>query len=123
MDLYANTIIKPDGLTFQQIEGHPEEATLIHEIKQLAIDKLGFFLEPCDLFSELARRGNAGGKNNFILGDLAKVLTHIEQSTMGSDSEEDFGNLFSDLDLLITYETRKNINNVVERIYFMLSST
>ena len=99
MDLYANTILKPDGLTFQQIEGHPEEALLMQEIKQLAIDKLGFFLEPSDLFSELAQRGNAGGKNNFILGDLAKVLTHIEQSTMGSESEEDFGDLFSDLDL------------------------
>jgi type I restriction enzyme M protein len=99
MDLYANTILQPDGLTFQEVIGHPDEALLMQEIKQLAIDKLGFFLEPADLFSELARRGNAGGKNNFILGDLAKVLTHIEQSTMGSESEEDFGNLFSDLDL------------------------
>ncbi|SEB02427.1 type I restriction enzyme M protein [Flavobacterium gillisiae] len=99
MDLYANQILQPDGLTFQEIEGHAEEALLMQEIKQLAIDKLGFFLEPSELFSELARRGNAGGKNNFILGDLAKVLTHIEQSTMGYESEEDFGNLFSDLDL------------------------
>ena len=99
MDLYANTILKPDGLTFQDVEGHPDEALLMQEIKQLAIDKLGFFLEPSELFSELAKRGNAGGKNNFILGDLAKVLTHIEQSTMGFESEEDFGNLFSDLDL------------------------
>jgi type I restriction enzyme M protein len=112
MDLYANTILKPDGLTFQEIEGHADEALLMQEIKQLAIDKLGFFLEPSELFSELARRGNAGGKNNFIIGDLAKVLTHIEQSTMGSESEEDFGNLFSDLDLtshkLGKSETDKN---------------
>lgn len=99
MDLYANEILKPDGLTFQEVEGHADEALLMQELKSLAIDKLGFFLEPSELFSELARRGNAGGKNNFILGDLAKVLTHIEQSTMGSESEEDFGNLFSDLDL------------------------
>ncbi|KGO93187.1 type I restriction-modification system subunit M [Flavobacterium subsaxonicum] len=99
MDLYANTILKPDGLTFQQIEGHAEEEALLEEIKQLALDKLGYFLLPSELFSELARRGNTGGKNNFILGDLAKVLLHIEQSTMGSESEEDFGNLFSDLDL------------------------
>ncbi len=99
MDLYANHILQPDGLTFAEIEGHADEALLMQEVKQLAIDKLGFFLEPSELFSELARRGNAGGKNNFILGDLAKVLTHIEQSTMGSESEEDFGNLFSDLDL------------------------
>jgi len=49
--------------------------------------------------SELARRGNAEGKSKFILDDLAKVLTSIEQSTMGSESEEDFGNLFEDLDL------------------------
>lgn len=99
MDLYANTILQPDGLTFQDIEGHSEEAAILEEIKQLALDKLGYFLLPSELFSELARRGNAGGKNNFILGDLSKVLTHIEQSTMGSESEEDFGNLFSDLDL------------------------
>lgn len=99
MNLYANEILKPDALTFQEIEGHPNEALLMQELKSLAIDKLGFFLEPSELFSELARRGNAGGKNNFILGDLAKVLTHIEQSTMGTESEEDFGNLFSDLDL------------------------
>jgi type I restriction enzyme M protein len=41
MDLYANTILKPDGLTFQVI-GHADEALLMQEIKQLAIDKLGF---------------------------------------------------------------------------------
>lgn len=112
MDLYANEILKPDGLTFQEILGHPDEAVLFQEIKLLAIDKLGFFLEPSELFSELAKRGNSGGKNNFILGDLAKVLTHIEQSTMGTESEEDFGNLFSDLDLtshkLGKSETDKN---------------
>ncbi|MBF4515580.1 type I restriction-modification system subunit M [Flavobacterium sp. ANB] len=99
MDLYANKSLKPDGLTYQEIEAHPNEAILMQELKPMAIEALGFFLEPSELFSELARRGNAGGKNNFILGDLAKVLTHIEQSTMGSESEEDFGNLFSDLDL------------------------
>ena len=84
MDLYANQILQPDGLTFGDIIGHADEALLMQEVKQLAIDKLGFFLEPSELFSELAKRGNAGGKNNFILGDLAKVLTHIEQITMGS---------------------------------------
>jgi type I restriction enzyme M protein len=32
----------------------------------------------------------ADGKSKFILHDLTKVLTHIEQSTMGTDSEEEF---------------------------------
>ena len=112
MELYANEILAPDGLTFHEIEKHAEKDLLMQEVKQLAIDKLGFFLEPGELFSELAKRGNSGGKNNFILGDLAKILSHIEQSTMGTESEEDFVNLFSDLDLtshkLGKSETDKN---------------
>lgn len=99
MDLYANEILQPDNLTFNELEGHQQVADYMEAVKDAALDKLGFFLKPSELFSEIARRGNAGGKNNFILGDLAKVLTNIEQSTMGSDSEEDFGNLFADLDL------------------------
>jgi type I restriction enzyme M protein len=99
MEMYANTILKPDGLSFHELEGHKQEAEYMEAVKDAALDKLGYFLKPSELFSELARRGNAGGKNNFILGDLGKVLTNIEQSTMGSESEEDFGNLFADLDL------------------------
>lgn len=99
MELYGDEILAPDNLTFRDIEGHAQEEALLEEVKHAALDKLGYFLLPSELFSELARRGNAGGKNQFILGDLAKVLTHIEQSTMGSESEEDFGNLFEDLDL------------------------
>lgn len=99
MDLYANEILKPDGITFSEVEGHKQEAELIEALRDAALDKLGYFLKPSELFSEMARRGNAGGKNNFILGDLTKVLTGIEQSTMGSESEEEFGNLFEDLDL------------------------
>jgi type I restriction enzyme M protein len=99
MELYANEVLKPDGLTYDQVLGHKDEALLLNEIKALALDKLGYFLEPSELFSEMARRGNADGKAKFILNDLDAVLTHIEQSTMGTDSEDDFGNLFEDLDL------------------------
>jgi len=51
----------------------------------------------------VAKRGNAvdepetGETNsNFILGDLAKILSNIEQSTMGTDSQDDFDNLFEE---------------------------
>lgn len=99
MELYANEILAPDKLTFSQLNNHAQEAEYMAAVKDAALDKLGYFLEPSELFSELARRGNAGGKSQFILGDLAKVLSHIEQSTMGTESEDDFGNLFEDLDL------------------------
>ena len=99
MSLHANNILKPDGLTYSQVIGHESEALLLEEIKLDALDALGYFLKPSELFSELAKRGNSGGTNKFILEDLQKVLTNIEQSTMGSESEDDFGNLFEDLDL------------------------
>jgi type I restriction enzyme M protein len=63
--------------------------------------KLGYFLKPKELFSELARRGNADTEqeSNYIIEDLQAVMNHIEQSTMGTESEEDFDALFEDLDL------------------------
>ncbi len=99
MELHANKILAPDKLKYHEVIGHPMEKELIHEIKLDALDALGYFLKPTELFSELAKRGNGGGVNKFILDDLQKVLTNIEQSTLGSESEEDFGNLFEDLDL------------------------
>ena len=120
MELYGNKILKPDGLTFAEVEGHEQEGELLVAIKDATLDKLGYFLKPSELFSELARRGNSGGKHQFILGDLAKVLTHIEQSTMGSESEEDFGNLFEDLDLTSS-KLGKSENDKNELIVKVLS--
>ena len=120
MELYGNKILKPDGLTFDQVEGHEQETVLLDALRDAALDKLGYFLAPSELFSELARRGNAGGKHQFILGDLAKVLTHIEQSTMGSESEEDFGDLFSDLDLT-SHKLGRSENDKNELIVKVLS--
>ncbi len=100
MDLYANEILEPDGLTYDSIdEDSSTGQAYLDAIKAEALEALGYFLKPSELFSQLAKRGNAEGKSKFILEDLAKVLVNIEQSTMGSESEEEFGNLFEDLDL------------------------
>jgi type I restriction enzyme M protein len=72
------------------------------------LEKLGYFLRPEELFTEVAKRGMGNNedidlfdesKTNFILEDLQKILTNIQLSTMGTDSEEDFDNLFEDMDL------------------------
>jgi type I restriction enzyme M protein len=96
---YANSILKPDNLRYEDLVRPKEKRLYLKEVKEAALDALGYFLEPGELFSEMARRGNAEGKSKFILDDLTRVLTHIEQSTMGTESEEEFGNLFEDLDL------------------------
>ncbi|SOE24001.1 type I restriction system adenine methylase (hsdM) [Spirosomataceae bacterium TFI 002] len=99
MEFYANEILAPDSLAYHELKGHAQELEYLVAVKEAALEKLGYFLKPDELFSILAKRGNAGGKEEFILDDLGKVLRSIEQSTMGTASEEDFGNLFEDLDL------------------------
>jgi type I restriction enzyme M protein len=110
MHLYANEILKEDGVKYQDIkEDSKEGGAYLAAIREEALIKLGYFLKPSELFSEIAKRGNADAeddealvKSNFILEDLAKILNSIEQSTMGTDSEDEFDNLFEDLDLTST---------------------
>jgi len=100
MHTYADKILKPDGIKYEDIkEDSKDGKAYLKAIKEEALDSLGYFLKPSELFSELARRGNGNGKSKFILDDLTKVLNSIAQSTMGTDSEEDFDHLFEDLDL------------------------
>ena len=102
---YADSILKQDGLKYQEIKEDTEKGKqYIEAIKEESLATLGYFLRPSELFSEVAKRGNSDkeGENNFILEDLAKILTSIEQSTMGTASEDDFDNLFEDLDLTST---------------------
>jgi len=116
--MYANEILKPDGIKYKEIKENSENARLsdgqgqkyIEAIKETALEKLGYFLKPSELFSEVAKRGNgngdkenkslpAGQAGNFILEDLQRILNNIQLSTMGTESEEDFDNLFEDMDL------------------------
>jgi len=96
--LYANQLLESEEITDYKRIVDPE---IIEAIKEESLQKLGYFLLPKELFSEIARKGNAKteSESNFILEDLQAIMNHIEQSTMGTDSEDDFNALFEDLDL------------------------
>lgn len=99
MEIFANSILEHDNIQFRNIEENTKKGQeYIEAIKEEALENLGYFLKPSELFSEIAKRGNSGS-NNFILEDLQKILTNIQLSTMGTQSEEDFEDLFSDMDL------------------------
>lgn len=99
MEIFANSILKEDKIQFREIkEDTAEGLAYIDAIKEEALETLGYFLKPSELFSEIAKRGNSD-TNTFILEDLQKILTNIQLSTMGTQSEEDFDNLFEDMDL------------------------
>jgi len=97
MDLYADELLKEDGIKFDAIDENTDEGKeYLEAIKEETIDHLGYFLKPNELFHVLAQKGENG---EFILEDLSEVLNHIEQSTMGTAAEDDFNGLFDDLDL------------------------
>lgn len=135
MEIFANDILKQDKLKFRNLTGSDENTLeIIEAVKDEALDKLGYFLKPDELFSEVAKRGNSDveGISNFILEDLQKILTNIQLSTMGTESEEDFDNLFEDMDLNSTKlgkspEARNEIISKVlshlDKIDFKLENT
>jgi type I restriction enzyme M protein len=97
--LFADDILKHDGVTFAELdEAKAEHREMLEAIEKEAVDRLGYFLKPAELFHRVAEKG-ARKEDNFILEDLAAILKQIESSTMGHDSEEDFEGLFEDLDL------------------------
>ena len=90
MEIYANSILKQDNIQFRDIkEDTAEGQEYINAIREEALETLGYFLKPSELFSEIAKRGNSD-TNTFILEDLQKILINIQLSTMGTQSEEDF---------------------------------
>jgi len=109
MEIFANEILKQDKIKFREITLKTDDAKeFIAAIKEEALEKLGYFLKPEELFTEVAQRGMGENeeldqfdesKTNFILEDLQKILINIQLSTMGTDSEEDFDNLFENMDL------------------------
>jgi len=116
MDIYANKVLKVDGIKFDAINENTDEGKeYLEAIQDEAIEYLGYFLKPSELFHVLAEKGKSG---EFILEALSDVLNHIEQSTMGTASEDDFNGLFDDLDLTSNKlgKTEKAKNELISKI-------
>lgn len=102
MLLKANEELAGDNLTYLELDENTEDGkAILSAVKDATVESLGYFLKPSELFSEIAKKGQSGeeGESNFILQDLSDILRNIERTTMGTESEEDFDNLFADLDL------------------------
>ena len=96
MHIYADDILQQDGIVYDSLNEDTENHRVILEaVREASIEELGYFLKPSQLFSKIANRD----EKQFILEDLGSIFNSIQRSTMGTESEEDFDNLFEDLDL------------------------
>jgi type I restriction enzyme M protein len=121
MEIYANDILKEDKINYLDIsEATKQGQEYLEAIKEESLEKLGYFLKPSELFKQVAKRGNGNGKeqSNFIIEDIQKILINIQNSTMGTDSEEDFDHLFEDMDLNSTKlgKTAEQRNEVIAKV-------
>ncbi|WP_178861267.1 type I restriction-modification system subunit M [Thiomicrorhabdus cannonii] len=120
--LYADSLLAEDGLSYADIdENSADGKEIVTAVSEEAIEKLGYSLKPSELFSAIAKKGaskEGEASDNFILADLQNILNNIEQSTMGTESEDDFNKLFEDLDLNSTKlgKTEKQKNELVAKI-------
>jgi len=124
MHLYANSLLSEDHMLYTDIEERSANGKeYLEAVREEALAKLGYFLKPSELFTFIAKKGNSlEGGDTFILEDLTTILKNIEQSTMGTESEDDFGNLFEDLDLTSTKlgKTDAQRNTIISKVLFHL---
>jgi len=121
MEIYANGILKEDKIQYLDINEDTDTGReYIEAIKEESLERLGYFLKPSELFKQVATRGNGNEKNvsNFIIEDIQKILINIQNSTMGTNSEEDFDHLFEDMDLNSTKlgNTAEQRNEVIAKV-------
>lgn len=132
MEKYANDILAPDKLKYTDLN-EDMQPEFLEAVRDASIETLGFFLKPSDLFRSLAAKGNARksqqdnddeSEETFILEDLERILRNIEKSTMGSESEDDFDDLFYDIDLNSNKigRTVKDRNAVIVKIITALNA-
>lgn len=127
MKLYADEILHPDGITYDEITPKTKDRdAYLKAVRDLSVEHLGYFLEPEELFKNIVPTGEEaeGADAPFILDKLTKVLNHISDSTRGTESEDDFANLFEDLDLTSSKlgKGEKDKNNLVVKVLRKLAT-
>jgi type I restriction enzyme M protein len=127
---FADEQLKQDKLQYSDLKEGEDDA-FITALEDACLDELGYFLKPSELFHYIATKGsnqndsnNEGASHNFILGDLTKILKNIEQSTLGTESEDEFANLFEDLDLTSSKlgKTEKEKNDLISKVLVHLDA-
>ena len=72
MNSYADKLLEQDGIKYDSIdENTPNGKEYLEAIKEEALGKLGYYLKPSELFTNIAAKGNSlEGGDTFILEDL-----------------------------------------------------
>src|SRR5699024_4621873 len=101
----VGNLLSEDDISFSEAW---EDEELKDALSEELITRIGYVIEPEYLFSSLVQNIEAG---KFDIEDLSKAISKVEESTLGTRSEDDFVHLFSDMDLT----SNRLGNNVANR--------
>lgn len=114
---YMDDLLRNDGVTYREALADPE---LAPEVRHWAIEKLGYLIEPDDLFDSLVARI---GRAEFSIEDFERAIRKLTASTVGQKSEAAFAGLFDAMNLHDTdlgkevSQRTKLISTVITKIY------
>ena len=92
----ANKHLKDDGLSYSEGWENEEIQEALRE--ELILD-IGYIIEPKYMFTKLIDEIKKGESGNFDIEMLQTAITKITESTVGFESQDDFMDLFNDMDL------------------------
>lgn len=92
----ANSLLKEDNISFTNAWKNEEYR---EDLAEYLIDELGYVVEPQFLFSHFLEEIEKGANGIFDVEMLQNGVKAIESSTLGTRSQDDFHNLFDDMDL------------------------
>jgi len=92
----VNKLLEDDKLTY--VDAWKKEDYKAG-LKEMVLEQLGYIVEPKYLFSNLIKEIE---NKTFDVEMLQSAINNITESTLGTDSQEDFDNLFEDMDLTST---------------------
>ena len=86
----ANELLKEDDISYEESMNNDTYRPIVE--KEL-ITRIGFYIEPDYLFSNLIKKIEI---QTFQIEDLSTAIKNVENSTRGHDSEDDFIHLFDE---------------------------
>ncbi len=118
VDYANNVLLKDDKLDYIKAWNNKEYKEGLQE-ELINDSNIGYFISPENLFSSLVNKIETG---MFDISMLQKAINSISDSTLGNDSQDDFQNLFDDMDLNSTRlgkgeaERTKLISKIMQKI-------
>lgn len=118
LELYLDRELEIDNLSFEEAYNYERYKNFL---ERESIYNLGYFLTPNRLFRNIVSSNNYG---NIILKELELAFAEISNSSIGTESQEDFENLFESVNLQASQlgKTLEEKNRVVFNILEALSN-